>query len=526
MTSAMPNESAQQEKSGGEGLGGLIAIIVGIVLGVLLGGFYGRQMWMALNGPHERVERLEATAAQKALFAERADKAAAEARAKGDNAAADRDEAKAKRYRDAIPKINNERERIVKLANDADAQMKAGQLGLAYSLGVFTSFVGDIFLRMLKGIVIPLVFTSMICGITSLGDIRRVGKIGIGTVAYYMLTTAVAVFIGILLVQMIQPGVGADDTFAYVSKNIEAKERSSAVDTLLAVFRGRPGEPGSGMFPENIFLAATETNVLALIVFALVFGGAVTTLGVRAQPVVDFFNVVNDAVMKIVHLIMYFAPVGIFGLVAANIAKEGGGREFLGQLSLLGFYVMTVIIALGIHSGFLFSLIVFVARRRPIQYTLGVLRALLTAVSTSSSSATLPITLECVEENNKVSNQAASFVLPLGATINMDGTALYEAVAVIFIAQSQGISLGGAELFIIFLTATLAAVGAAGIPQAGLVTMVIVLTAVDLPMAGIGTILAVDWFLDRLRTTVNVYGDATGAAVIDRLFVAGASTKS
>ena len=176
----------------------------------------------------------------------------------------------------------------------------------------------------------------------------------------------------------------------------------------------------------------------------------------------------------------------------------------------------TVLGGLAIHVIVLGSLLPILARRNPFVYTYNMLRALLTAMSTASSSATLPITMECVEQNNKVSNRSASFVLPLGATVNMDGTALYEAVAVIFIAQSIGMKLAAGKLLVIFITATLAAVGAAGIPEAGLVTMVIVLTAAGVPTTGIGTILAIDWFLDRMRTTVNVYGDSVGAGVIDR----------
>ena len=320
--------------------------------------------------------------------------------------------------------------------------------------------------------------------------------------------------------QVVQPGVAADDTYSYIPESLAAKENTTPLSTLLAVFRGTEGDPGSGMFPSNIFLAASQTNVLALIIFALVFGGALTTLGSRATAAIDFFSAANEAVMKMVHLVMYFAPIGIFGLVATNIAKNGGGQAFVTEMQRIGWYVGTVLLGLLIHSVFLAAILAFLARRNPLTYTLNLMRALLTAISTSSSSATLPVTMECVEGNNGVSNRAASFVLPLGATINMDGTALYEAVAVVFIAQTLGLDLSGGQLLVVFLTATLAAIGAAGIPEAGLVTMVMVLTAVGLPVSGIGTILAIDWFLDRARTTVNIYGDAIGAAVIDRIVIA------
>jgi Na+/H+-dicarboxylate symporter len=220
--------------------------------------------------------------------------------------------------------------------------------------------------------------------------------------------------------------------------------------------------------------------------------------------------------MKMVRLVMWFAPVGIFGLVAYNIANKGGGQAFGSELAKLSKYVGTVSVGLLVHAIVLCMILWLLGRRNPFRYFLGVLRALLTALTTSSSSATLPITIECVEEQG-VSQKAAGFVLPLGATVNMDGTALYEAVAAIFIAQSVGVPLDLGAMVVIFLTATLAAIGAAGIPQAGLVTMVIVLRAVGLPLEGIGLILAVDWLLDRFRTTVNVWGDSVGAGVIDRL---------
>lgn len=393
------------------------------------------------------------------------------------------------------------------------------QDGVASFVSQLITFCGDLFLQILKMLVVPLVVTSMICGITSLGDIRKIGRMGGVTLLYYFTTGAVAVIIGIVLVLMIQPGAAADDTFAFVNENVETKQGMGVVETLFNVFRGRKGEPGTGMFPDNIFRAAAGTNVLALIAFSIVFGGVLTTLGEKGKPVIRFFEGANEAIMKIVHLVMYLAPIGIFGLVASKIAENGGGAAFFEELGRIGWYAGTVILGLTIHVFVLGTLLTLLGKRNPFTYTLGLGRALLTAVSTASSSATLPITMECVEENNQVSNRSASFVLPLGATVNMDGTALYEAVAVIFIAQSIGYSLSLGKLIVIFLTASLAAIGAAGIPEAGLVTMVLVLQAVGLPVSGIGAILAIDWFLDRMRTTVNVYGDAIGAGVIDELVV-------
>ena len=219
--------------------------------------------------------------------------------------------------------------------------------------------------------------------------------------------------------------------------------------------------------------------------------------------------------MKIVIWIMYTAPVGIFALIAARFGRAGGGAEFLAELSSVGAYVATVLIGLGLHFLVLLTILVLLARRGK-GYLVGMMRALLTAFGTASSSATLPLTMECALENG-VNKKSVRFVLPLGATVNMDGTALYEAIAVMFIAQAYGLEMSAVEQMVIFVTATLAAVGAAGVPQAGLVTMLIVLNAVDLPREGIALLLAVDWFLDRFRTMVNVWGDSVGAAVIGRV---------
>ncbi len=476
---------------------GLIAIVAGISLGIGLGGFYGRTMWMASGGPQRKLDRLEDTLQQKQAFALQAD--------------SDGNPEEAKRLRSHLKPIAA---KIVDTEGEL-REAKAADLTFALYVSEIVRFCGDIFLRLLFVIVIPLVVTTMICGITSLGDVRQMGKVGGWTLFYYLSTGAAAVTLGICLVQLIQPGVDTDDTFAYVSEDILDRQDTTVMGTLLEVVRGREGDKGSGMVPANLFLAATQTNVLSLILFSLLFGGALTTLGEKGKPVVDFFRAANEAVMKIVKLIILLTPLGVFGLIATQIADAGGGDAFCVELARLGWFVATVTIGLAVHLMVLGAVLAVFARRNPFTYFCAMARALLTALSTDSSSATLPVTIECVEEAG-VSKRAAGFVLPLGATINMDGTALYEATAAIFIAQSLGIPLSGAALVIVFLTATLAAVGAPGIPSAGLVTLLIVLAAVGLPAAGIGTILAIDWFLDRERTSVNVFGDAVGAAVIDR----------
>ena len=264
----------------------------------------------------------------------------------------------------------------------------------------------------------------------------------------------------------------------------------------------------------NLVAAAAEFDLKAIIVFCLLFGIALTTIGNRGKTLIDFFNGLNEVMMKIVIWIMYFAPVGIFALIAARLGEAGGGEAIWQEIKLVGMYIATVILGLGLHFLFLLLLLQLFTGRS-LGYLADMMRALVTAFGTASSSATLPITIECAQEAG-VDKRAVKFVLPLGATVNMDGTALYEAVAVMFIAQTYALNPGFNEQLIIFITATLAAIGAAGIPQAGLVTMIIVLSAVNLPTEAIGVLLAVDWFLDRLRTTVNVWGDSTGAAILEK----------
>lgn len=367
-------------------------------------------------------------------------------------------------------------------------------------------FLGEIFLNALKMLIIPLVMASMITGITGLGDIRELGKTGLTTVLFYMFTTSLAVMAGIILVNIIQPGVGIDTAnIADAAEKLSKAEAHSFTDVLV------------GMVPENLVVAMHDLEILPLIVFAIFFGGVLSTMPEKGRPLIKLFESLNEVMMKMVEVLMIFAPIGVFGLIAGRLGDAGGLEGFMPELSKLFYYALTVVLGLLIHAVVLMILLSILTRRNPIEFLIGMLTPLMTAFSTASSSATLPLTLEAVEHNNKVSRESATFVLPLGATINMDGTALYESVAAIFIAQSYGISLGFSEQAIIFFTATLAAVGAAGIPEAGLVTMVMVLNAVGLPLEGIGLLLAIDWMLDRCRTTVNVWGDSVGAAVVDKL---------
>tara|TARA_B110000014_G_C20101674_1_gene578407 strand:+ start:188 stop:1420 length:1233 start_codon:yes stop_codon:yes gene_type:complete len=367
-------------------------------------------------------------------------------------------------------------------------------------------WLGEMFLDSLKMLVVPLIISSMIVGISGLGDIRKVGKTGLITLTFFMATTGIAVGIGLVMVNVLEPGAAVEMTENKIPEHVADKKAIGITDIL------------KSFVSPNLIHSMANMEILPLILFSLVFGAVLTTLGEPGKQAIAFFDTVNTAIMKIVHLIMYFAPIGVFALIASKLGAAGGGDLFLTELAKIGKYAWTVILALLIHGVLVLPVILyFVTGRNPLVYFKNLTPALTTSFSTASSSATLPVTIECAEENNKVSRKASLFVLPLGATVNMNGTALYEAVAVMFIAQMMGIEMGFAEQMIVLITATLAGIGAAGIPEAGLVTMVMVLQAVGLPLEGIGMLLSIDWFLDRCRTTLNVWGDSVGAAVVDTL---------
>ena len=365
-------------------------------------------------------------------------------------------------------------------------------------------WVGELFLDALKMVIIPLIVAAVISGIASLGGasggLKRLGGL---TVLYYFCTTAIAVLLGLIIVNIIQPGAGITEVSQVVPDRVSGKEETGIVEIIRS------------LIGDNIIASAAETKLLEVIVFSILFGAALTTVGERGKPLVAFFDGMNDVMIKIVVWIMYFAPIGIFALISSKLGDSGGGEHFWREILGVGKYMLTVIVGLTLHFFVLMTILIVVSRRGR-QFITTMSKALVTAFGTASSTATLPLTMECALEAN-VDKRAAKFVLPLGSTVNMDGTALYEAVAVMFIAQAYGIHMAPMDQVLIFITATLAAIGAAGIPEAGLVTMVIVLTAVGLPMEGIGLLLAVDWFLDRLRTTVNVWGDSVGSTVVEKL---------
>lgn len=365
------------------------------------------------------------------------------------------------------------------------------------------AWLGELFLTALKMLIVPLVAASVITGVAGLGDVRKLGRLGGVSVAYYACTTFIAVSIGLIMANLWQPGVGVS-----LSDNLHAPEPKAGdvglTDLILSLVH------------PNIIGAAADMKLLPIIVFCIAFAAALSTLGEKGKPVIAFFDGLNEAMMTIVEWIMIFAPVGVFALIASKLGSAGGGEAFAAQLAGLAKYTLAVITGLLTHAAVLCVVLMLLARRAVVDYLKHMASALITAFSTASSSATLPLTMDCVK-NAGVPENARRFVLPLGATINMDGTALYEAVAVLFIAQAYGMNLSFGQQMIVLLTATMAAIGAAGIPEAGLVTMVIVLEAVGLPLEGIGLILAIDWFLDRCRTTINVFGDSVGAVVVGRL---------
>ena len=376
---------------------------------------------------------------------------------------------------------------------------------------------GQIFLRLLTMMVVPLVMSSVMSGIIGLGDVRKLGRPGVFTVAYYLTTTVLAVVVGLVMVNLIQPGVGTidQDTLNALAAEGEGVAAAQENVTLGAILRNLL----LTLFTDNLISSAAETNLLPLIVFSLIFAGMLTTMGRRVAAINEMIVQVNDALLSFILLLMKLAPLGIFCLVTARFGEAQAEGNLLDVLRQTGAYFSTVLAGLAVHAFVTLPLLLWAfTRRNPFRFMYQMSQALLTAFSTASSTATLPVTMECAQTKAGVSKRSTEFVLPLGATINMDGTALYEAVAAMFIAQAIGFELGLMQQLIVAVTATLAAIGAAGIPEAGLVTLIIVLNAVGLPVEYVGLILSVDWLLDRFRTAVNAFGDSIGSAVVDKSF--------
>ncbi|PAV91110.1 hypothetical protein WR25_02812 [Diploscapter pachys] len=413
----------------------------------------------------------------------------------------------------------------------------------------YLRFPGDVFVQMLKMLILPMIISSIISSLASL-DSGTAGRLGLVAMMYYVMTTFSAVFLGIILVMTIKPGYWVETNIKELVGDVKTSPCISyPIDTVLDLVKS--------MFPENLLEAAFKSekicmtyyngstklapeyaltlspeqrrmfietpekvvsdgmNIMGLVVFSVALGATVGFVGEEGKGLKEFFKSLEAVSMKMLGVVIMYSPVGITFLIAAQIVgMKDPGKE----LQRLMGYVITVISGLFIHAFIILPfLCVVLARRNPLKYVSGMAQALLTALATSSSSATLPLSIKCCEENNHVDPRVTRFVLPLGATINMDGTALYEAVAAIYISQCYGQDLSIGQVILVSLTATLASIGAAGIPQAGIVTMIMVLIAIGLPTNLFILIFPVDFILDRIRTTVNVHGDSIGACVVEKL---------
>ncbi len=384
-------------------------------------------------------------------------------------------------------------------------------IALAIPFGVFfyefapsIKWIGDIFIRALKMIAIPIVFSSLVMGVSSLGGYKDLGRLAGKTFSFYLFTTALAVTTGVILVNIMKPGVGADLNLTADVSNLKIATLSFK-DQIISIV------------PDNIFADLAKGTMLPVIFFAIFFGFFITKISKDNQKTLSsFFDAAFEVFMKMTLFIVRFTPIGVFAIVSNIVAdQQGNPAQLYSIISSLGLYTVVVWVGCLIHGGLVLPALVYgFTRLNPYKHIKQMSVPLLTAFSTSSSGAALPLTIRDSQEKTGISNKIASFVLPLGSTINMNGTALYEGVTAIFIAQAYGIDLSLVQQFVIVLTSVLAAVGSAGIPMAGLVMLGVVLMAVGLPMEGIGLVLAVQPICDMIRTTVNVYGDTCAAVVV------------
>ena len=379
--------------------------------------------------------------------------------------------------------------------------------------------VGTVFVNLLKLIAMPLVVASLIVGVSSLSDVSKLSRLGGKTIGLYLATTVIAVTIGLVTVNVLQPGSYLSAQKRDELKSRYATEAASKTEKADMVTEQGPLQPLVDMVPDNLFKALGDnTNMLQVVFFAVFFGIALILLPREKTTYVrGFFEGVNEIILKLVDLIMGMAPYGVFALLASLIAEFAGNNpaDAIELLQALSVYSLTVIIGLCCMIFIIYPIMFkLFTKFSYVRFFKGIAPAQMLGFSTSSSSATLPVTMERVEEHLGVSDEVSSFVLPLGATINMDGTSLYQAVATVFIAQAFGTDLSLAQQLTIVLTATLASIGSAGVPGAGMVMLVIVLESVGLDTAGIALIVAVDRILDMLRTVVNITGDAAVAVVV------------
>ncbi|MFA5627028.1 MAG: dicarboxylate/amino acid:cation symporter [Thiohalomonadaceae bacterium] len=372
-------------------------------------------------------------------------------------------------------------------------------------------FIGTLFLNALKMLIVPLVISSIIVGIAGIGSGGSFGRLGLKTLLYYVTTSLLAILAGLIIVNIVAPGIVDGEPAKHLIG------LSESTDEVVAKVEGRGTGDLIGIFlrmiPPNVVAAAADGQMLGLIFFSLLFGFFITKIEEPyAENMYKFWQGIFQVMTQITNWVMKFAPFGVFGLVAKVVAGTG----FSAFVPLAWFFI-SVLAGLAVHFLLVLPLLLFfVGRVRPLRHFHAMAPALLTAFSTSSSAATLPLTMECVEKNAGVSNRTSSFVLPLGTTVNMDGTALYECVAAMFIAQAYGIELGFVQQFTIVLLALVTSIGVAAIPSASLVAIAIILAAVGLPVEAVGLILAVDRVLDMCRTSVNVFSDSCGAVIIAR----------
>jgi Na+/H+-dicarboxylate symporter len=373
-------------------------------------------------------------------------------------------------------------------------------------------YIGEIFLNGLKMIIVPLITSSIIVGVAGIGSGGNLGALGGKTLLFYASTTLAAILIGLFIINTVQPGIvdgePAKDILALDAdtSDISSRVEGKGVSDVAEVFKR--------MVPPNIVKAAAEGQMLGMIFFAILFGYFMTHLGHQfAEPLFNFWNGVFHVMMSMTEFIMKFAPIGVFGLVAEVMATAG-----FEAAKPLAIFAVSVIVALAFHAFVTLPLMLrYVGKVRPFKTLFGASPAMLTAFSTASSSATLPVTMDCLEDNIGVSNKISSFVLPLGATVNMNGTALYECAAAVFLAQAYGLELSFGVQFSIVVIALLTSIGVAGVPSASLVAIAIILAAVGLPVEAIGVLMVFDRILDMCRTSVNVWGDACCATIVARL---------
>ena len=378
---------------------------------------------------------------------------------------------------------------------------------------------GKIFINLLKLIAVPLVLSSLITGVASHSDLKKLSRIGGKTITIYIVTTTIAVTIGLVSVNLLKPGDTVPEDMKVKLQETYKSAASGKLEAADQIKERRPLQPIVDMVPSNFFSSASNNrNMLQVVFVAIIIGIALIQIPKnKAKPVLDFMEGINDLVIKLVDNIMLMAPIGVFALIADTITSIAGDNlsNVLELLSALGFYMLVVIIGLIIQMVFTYTALLKIFSNMSLKkFYQGIAPAQLLAFSTSSSGATLPVTMERCEDELGVSEEVSSFVLPLGATINMDGTALYQAVAAVFIAQTLGMDLTlGAQLTIV-LTAVLASIGTAAVPGAGIIMLIIILEAIGVPSAGIALILGVDRILDMMRTVTNVTGDASVAVAV------------